>query len=182
MESSVGVIEFRSIAVGIASVDKIVKASNVSIVDAKSICPGKYYIVFSGGAADVQNSYKTVMEENGDFIVDSCMIMNVYPQLIAALTQTSNINELGAIGIIETLTSPSIFIAADTAVKASNVDLIEIRIARALGGKNFCIINGDVSSVKESVMAGIGYAREKDFLVDYQVIASPHPDLYRAIL
>ncbi len=62
------------------------------------------------------------------------------------------------------------------------MDLVEIRVARALGGKNFCIINGDVSSVKESVMAGIKYAQERDFLVDYQVIASPHPDLYKAIL
>ncbi|HHT78723.1 MAG TPA: BMC domain-containing protein [Actinobacteria bacterium] len=182
MESSVGVVEFRSIAVGISSVDIIVKASNVSIVDAKTICPGKYYIVFTGGAADVENSYKTIMDKNDDFIIDGCTIMNIYPQLLAALTQTSNISELNAIGVIETLTSPSIFIAADSAVKASDVDLVEIRIARALGGKNFCVINGDISSVKESVMTGIKHAREKDFLVDYQIIASPHPDLYRAIL
>ncbi len=182
MESAVGVVEFRSIAVGIASVDIIVKASNVSIVDAKSICPGKYYIVFTGKAADVYNSYKTIMAENEVFIIDACTIMNVYPQLLAALTQTSVVNNLNAIGVIETLTSPSIFIAADSAVKASGVDLVEIRVARALGGKNFCVINGDISSVKEAVLAGISYAKEKDFLVDYQIIASPHPDLYRAIL
>ena len=182
MQSSVGIVEFRSLAVGIAAVDTIVKASNVSIVDAKSICPGKYYIVFTGGAADVENSYKTIIAKSDTFIIDACTIMNVYPQLFSALTQTTIINGLNAIGVIETLTSPSIFLAADTAVKTSNVDLVEIRIARALGGKNFCVINGDISSVKEAVLTGIQYAKEKDFLVDYQVIASPHPDLYRAIL
>lgn len=182
MESAVGVVEFRSIAIGIASVDIIVKASNVSIVDAKSICPGKYYIVFTGMAADVYNSYKTILAENEVFIIDACTIMNVYPQLLAALTQTSDIKNLNAIGVIETLTSPSIFLAADTAVKTSDVDLVEIRVARALGGKNFCVLNGDISSVKEAVLAGISYPKEKDFLVDYQIIASPHPELYRAIL
>ena len=94
MESSVGVVEFRSIAVGISSVDIIVKASNVSIVDAKTICPGKYYIVFTGGAADVENSYKTIMDKNDDFIIDGCTIMNIIPKLLAALTQTSNISEI----------------------------------------------------------------------------------------
>jgi len=51
MERSVGVVEFRSISIGIYSVDVILKASNVSIVDAKSICPGKYYIIFTGGVS-----------------------------------------------------------------------------------------------------------------------------------
>ncbi|MCL6086780.1 MAG: BMC domain-containing protein [Actinobacteria bacterium] len=182
MEKAVGIVEFRSIAVGIAAVDIIVKASNVNIIDAKSICPGKYYILFSGGTSEVQNSYDTILYESEKFIIDAITIPNIYPQLFSALTQTSIINEFKAIGIIETLTSPSIFYAADRAVKASDVDLVEIRIARAIGGKNTCIVNGDISSVKESVAAGIVYAQDRDFLVDYRIIASPHPSLYRAVM
>lgn len=83
---------------------------------------------------------------------------------------------------METLTSPSILVAADSAIKATSAKIVEIRIARALGGKNICIISGDISSVKESVRVGIQYAEEKGFLVDWQVIASPHEDLYRVIL
>jgi microcompartment protein CcmL/EutN len=182
MEKAIGVVEFRSIAVGIAAIDIIVKASEVNIVDAKSICPGKYYILFSGGVSEVKNSYDTILHESEKFLVDAITIANIYPQVISALTQTTVINDFKAIGVIETLTSPSIFYAADMAVKASDADLVEIRIARAIGGKNTCIINGDISSVKESVMAGIKYAQERDFLVDYQIIASPHPSLYRAII
>ncbi|MHB1346758.1 MAG: BMC domain-containing protein [Candidatus Humimicrobiaceae bacterium] len=182
MEKAIGIVEFRSIAVGIAAVDIIVKASEVSIVDAKSICPGKYYILFSGGVSEVKNSYDKILYESENFIIDAITIANIYPQVISALTQTTVIEDFKAIGIIETLTSPSIFYAADRAVKASDADLVEVRIARAIGGKNTCIINGDISSVKESVMAGIKYAQEKDFLVDYQIIASPHPSFYRAII
>lgn len=182
MEESIGVIEFRSIAMGIGAVDRIVKASDVRILDAKSICPGKYYIIFAGSVSAVSNSMNVVLEEGETFIIDWGVVSNVYPEIFTSLNQASTIKELKSIGVIETLTSPSIIIAADAAIKATSVELVEIRIARALGGKNTCIINGDVSSVSESVRVGIKYAQQKDFLVDYQIIPSPHQDLYRAIM
>ena len=182
MKKSIGIVEFRSIAIGIGAVDSIVKSSDVRILDAKSICPGKYYIVFTGSVSAVTNSMNVVIEEGGNFLIDWAVLNNVYPEIFTSLNQTSQIKDLKAIGIIETLTAPSIFVAADAAVKATSVDLVEIRIARALGGKNICIINGEVSSVSESVRVGIQYAEEKGFLVDSQVIASPHKDLYRAIM
>ena len=182
MKKSIGIVEFRSIAIGIGAVDRIVKSSDVRILDAKSICPGKYYIVFTGSVSAVTNSMNVVVEENGNFLIDWAVLNNIYPEIFTSLNQTSQIKDLKAIGIIETLTAPSIFVAADAAVKATSVDLVEIRIARALGGKNICIINGEVSSVSESVRVGIQYAEEKGFLVDSQVIASPHKDLYRAIM
>jgi len=182
MEKSIGIVEFRSIAIGIGAVDRIVKSSDVRILDAKSICPGKYYIVFTGSVSAVTNSMNVVIEENGNFLIDWAVLNNIYPEIFTSLNQTSQIKDLKAIGIIETLTAPSIFVAADAAVKATSVDLVEIRIARAIGGKNICIINGEVSSVSESVRVGIQYAEEKGFLVDSQVIASPHKDLYRAIM
>jgi microcompartment protein CcmL/EutN len=182
MEKSIGIVEFRSIAIGIGAIDRIVKASDVKILDAKSICPGKYYIMFAGSVSAVSSSMNVVLEESKNFIIDWAKISNVYPQIFTSLNQTSSIKELKSIGVIETLTSPSILIAADAAIKATSVDLVEIRIARALGGKNICIVNGDISSVNESVRVGIEYAQKKDFLVDYQIIPSPHQDLYRAIM
>jgi microcompartment protein CcmL/EutN len=182
MKRSIGIIEFRSIAIGIGAVDTIVKASDVGIMDAKTICPGKYYIIFTGSVSAVKSSMGCVMEENEKFIIDQAELSNVYPEIFSALSATSQISQLRSIGIIETLTSPSILVAADSAVKATSVEIIEIRIARALGGKNICIITGDVSSVSESVRVGIKYASEKGFLVDWRVIPSPHQDLYRAVM
>ncbi len=182
MEKSIGVVEFRSIAIGISAVDIIVKASEVRILDAKTICPGKYYIIFAGNVSAVKNSISVVEEESRTFIIDSVVIPNVYPQLFAGLNGTSEVSKLRSVGIIETLTAPSIIWAADAAVKATDIDIIEVRIARALGGKNICVINGELSDVRESVKTGIQYAEERGFLVDYEVIAAPHEDLYRAVL
>ncbi len=181
MERSIGIVEFRSIAMGIGAVDAIVKTSDVRILDARTICAGKYYIIFAGSVSAVRSAAQAVGEEFAEFIIDMGELSNVYPQMFYAISQTSEIKDPGAIGVIETLTSPSVLIAADSAIKATDVQLVEIRIARALGGKNICIITGDVSSVTESVRVGIQYARDKGFLVDSQVIPSPHEDLYRAI-
>lgn len=182
MEKSIGVIEFRSIACGIGAVDRIVKASDVRIYDAKTLCPGKYYIIFAGEVGAVSNSMNVVLEESGKLVIDWVVIPNVYPEIFSAINQATSIRKLKSIGVIETLTSPSIIASADAAIKATSVELVEIRIARALGGKNICIINGDLSSVSESIKVAVEYPRGKDFLVDYQIIASPHEDLYRAIM
>ncbi len=182
MERSIGIVEFRSIAMGIGAVDTIVKTSDVRILDAKTICPGKYYIIFAGSVSAIKSASQVVQKEFKDFIIDKVELSNVYPETFNAMSQTSEIKNLGAIGVIETLTSPSVLIAADSAIKATEVELIEIRLARALGGKNICILTGDVSSVKESVRVGIQYPRKNGFLVDWQVIPSPHEDLYRVIL
>ena len=182
MERSIGIVEFRSIAIGIGAVDTIVKTSEVRIMDARTICPGKYYIIFAGSVSAVKSASQRVQEEYGKFIIDWAELSNVYPEMFYAISQTSEVKNFGAVGIIETLTSPSVMIAADSAIKATEIELVEIRIARALGGKNICIITGDVSSVSESVRVGIQYPQNKGFLVDWQVIPSPHEDLYRVIL
>lgn len=182
MERSIGIAEYRSIAIGVGAVDLIVKAADVSLVDAKSICPGKYYIVFTGSVDAVKNSMDKAISDTEEFLVDYAVIPNIYPEVFAAINQTSEIKELKAIGIVETLTSPSIMVAADAAIKATSIDLVEIRIARALGGKNIYVVNGDVSSVKESVLSSLEYPESKGFLVDYQIIPSPHKDFYRAVL
>ncbi len=182
MERSIGIVEFRSIAMGIGAVDTIVKTSDVRILDAKTICPGKYYIIFAGSVGAIKSAAQAVREQYNDFIIDLGELSNVYPEIFYAVSQTSEIKKLGAIGVIETMTSPSVLKAADSAIKATDVELVEIRIARAMGGKNICILTGDVSSVEESVRVGIQYAQKNGFLIDWQVIPSPHEDLYRAIL
>jgi len=154
----------------------------VDIIDAKAICPGKYYIIYSGLVSAVKNSLAAIENYSGSFILDSIVIANVYDQLFSALTATTQVLNLQSIGIIETLTAPSIIYAADSAIKATDIDLVEVRIARALGGKNICIINGLLSDVSESVRAGIEYPKQKDFLVDWRIIAAPSKDLYRTVL
>ena len=62
------------------------------------------------------------------------------------------------------------------------VTLLEVRLAMALGGKAFCTLTGDVSSVQAAVAAGRAVIAEAGVLVNAVVIARPHPDVYREVI
>ena len=72
--------------------------------------------------------------------------------------------------------------AADAAVKAGDIELIEVRVARGLGGKCFVSMTGDVADVKAGVEAGARIATEQGVLINTEVIANPHPELWEAVL
>jgi len=51
-----GVLEFNSIAVGIKAMDEMAKAAPVKIIEAKTVCPGKYVVIITGDVASVDAS------------------------------------------------------------------------------------------------------------------------------
>lgn len=69
--------------------------------------------------------------------------------------------------------------AADTAVKAANVTIIELRLSRGMGGKGYVMLTGNVSDVTAAVEAGSRYATEQGLLTGNTVIASPHEELWQ---
>jgi len=66
---------------------------------------------------------------------------------------------------------------SDAAAKAANVELIEIRLAMALGGKAFVTLTGDVAAVQSAVEAGAQMVAQKGMLVNRVVIPRPRPEL-----
>jgi microcompartment protein CcmL/EutN len=85
--------------------------------------------------------------------------------------------ELESLGIIESFSVASLIEGADAAVKAANVQLIEIRLAMALGGKAFCTITGEVAAVRSAVDAGAKVIGDKGLLVNKVVIPQPRKEL-----
>ena len=72
--------------------------------------------------------------------------------------------------------------AADVAVKAAPVKLLEIRLAMALGGKAFVTMTGSVGAVETAVAAGAAVAGKKGLLVEKVVIPQPRPELLRELI
>jgi len=54
-----------------------------------------------------------------------------------AITGTIDIGKIDSLGIVETITAVASVIAGDTALKAANIELLEIRIAKGLCGKGY---------------------------------------------
>ena len=153
MKNSIGLLEFKSIAKGIEVTDEVMKSSNVELVLSNAICPGKYVTILTGELAQVRNAIELGKTLGGIFKIEAEMIANVHPEILPALSGTADIEEITSVGVIETMSALNSIITADIARKAANVRLIEVRIARGLGGKGFTIFTGEITAVKRAISA-----------------------------
>ncbi|ATW25315.1 BMC domain-containing protein [Candidatus Formimonas warabiya] len=182
MIRAIGLVEFNSIAKGIESADAMLKTGQVDIIVSRPICPGKYITLVWGDVAAVESAVKAGIAKGDVNVVDDFILPNVHPQVIPACSAGNPVVEVHALGIIETFSVAAMIVAADTAVKAGEVDLIEIRLGMGLGGKSFTTLTGDVAAVKSAVEAGARTAADKGLLVQQVVIPSPHKSLIPSIV
>lgn len=182
MAQSIGLLELKSIPVGMETADEMLKAASVELLLATPICPGKYIIIVSGNVGAVKSSVKAGIGMADTFLVGHHIINNVHESIPAAISGTAEVTNVSAIGIIETISALTAVTAGDIAAKASNVRLIEIRIARGLGGKGFLIFTGEISAVKSAVNSCLNELKETGEITSHSVISSPHKDLIKSIM
>ena len=182
MAIAIGMVEFSSIARGIYAADQMVKISEVEIVTAQTICPGKYIAFVEGDVAAVQDSVHIGEKFAGEYFVDSLVIPNVHHGIFPAITGATMPEHVTALGIFETFSVATMITAADQILKAAELEAIEIRLGTGLGGKSFFTFTGDVAAVETGVEAGRGVAETKGLMVDAEVIPSPSDRLVPSVL
>lgn len=182
MSNSIGLVEIKNISRGILLLDDMLKAARVEVLQSGSICPGKFMIVLGGNLADVNAAVERAKELAEENLIDSFVIGNVSEGIFPAISACAEVREKGALGIIETFTATACIEAADDAAKAANVTLIEVRLARGMGGKSFVTMTGHVADVTAAVETGSRRAAELGMLVNTEVIANPHPDVWNSVL
>jgi microcompartment protein CcmL/EutN len=67
--------------------------------------------------------------------------------------------------------------AADAAVKAAPVTLLEIRLGTGIGGKGFTTMVGETAAVAAAVAAGAAEAAGRGLLVATAVIPAPYQEV-----
>ena len=179
---AVGFLELSSIAKGIEAADAILKAADVDLVLSNPTCPGKYSILFTGDVAAVSASLDAGKFVGDVTVIDSTIIPRIHPQVIKAMSIATSSDGINAIGIMEFFSITASVYAADAAVKAADVDLLEVRLGSGIGGKSFVLLTGEVSSVKASIDAGTMSDNAKGFLVSSVVIPRPHKQLSLQLL
>jgi microcompartment protein CcmL/EutN len=175
-------IEFNSIAVGIEAADAMTKSALVTPFLLKTICPGKYLAGYHSDVAAAKAALSAGLGVGGAAVVDQFLIPNISPQVPAAICCASAPGEGAALGVIETFSAASCVVAADAAVKAASVDLLEVRLAMGLGGKAICLYRGDVGAVRAATKAGTAQAEADGLLVRSVVIPSLALELWPHIL
>ena len=181
-KNAIGIVELSSIAGGYASSDAMLKAANVDMLLARTICSGKYMVMVGGDVADVQSYVAAGVEASEGAIIDSAVLSNIDPSVFPAISGANPVAELDALGVIESFSVTSLIEAADAAAKAADIQLIELRLAMALGGKAFATMTGSVSAVQSAVDAGAAVVSEKGLLVNKVVIPRPHENLLNELV
>lgn len=179
---SIGLIELTSIASGFQTADAMLKAAGVSLLLSRSICSGKYMVMVRGDVAAVQAAVSAGTGASRFSVIDSFVIPNLHEAVFPAIAGASKVEELEALGIVESFSVASLIEGADAAVKAANVQLIEIRLAMALGGKAFVTLTGNVAAVESAVAAAAQIVGSKGMLVNKVVIPSPCPELLNEMI
>lgn len=181
MKKAIGFIEFKSIPIGIEATDQMLKSGNVELLSANPLCPGKYVTLICGDVGAVKASIKNGVLVGGIYVLESHVIPNIHPAVLPALLGVGEPEEIKSLGVIETINAISSICVADAAVKAANINLLEVRMARGLGGKAFVILTGEVSSVKTAVKAAQAEMADLGVITSYTVIASPHKDIKKIV-
>ncbi|MDR0550520.1 MAG: BMC domain-containing protein [Spirochaetaceae bacterium] len=179
---TLGLLELTSIAGGIEIVDAMLKVANVKLVFAKASCPGKYYIILNGKVADVEKAVALGVSRGGGFVVSSGVISRVHEQVIKAINGTAMPEKPLAIGVMEFFSVMSSIAAADTAVKAARVEIVDLRLGTGIGGKSFVVVTGDPASVNSAVEAASRPMLDSGMLVNKIVIANPRKELIESLL
>ena len=180
--NSIGLIELTSIAAGFQVADAMLKAADVDLLLSRSICSGKYMVMVRGEVAAVEASVSSGLSASRFSVIDSFVIPNLHESVFTAVSGTSKVEALDALGIVESFSVASLIEGADAAVKAANVELIEIRLAMALGGKAFVTLTGNVAAVQSAVDAGAQIVGQKGMLVNKVVIPHPRPELLKEMI
>jgi microcompartment protein CcmL/EutN len=180
-QNSIGLIELTSIAAGFQAADAMLKAADVNIILSRTICSGKYMVLVGGDVAAVSSSVEAGGRAAQGSVIDTFVIPNVHPSLFPVIAGQQQPVLLEALGVIEAFSVASLIEAADAAVKAARVQLLEVRLAMALGGKAFLTLTGEVAAVQAAVDAGSAVVARKGLLVNKVVIPQPRKELLSEI-
>ncbi len=179
MESkAVGLVELSSVAAGFLVTDTMLKTAQVDLLLNRTICSGKYMILVGGDVAAVTASVEVGVASGGVSVIDSCLIPNIDLNVFPAISGSVVIQSFDALGVLEAFSVAALIEGADAAVKAANVQLLEIRLAMALGGKAFARLTGNVSAVQAAVDAGAAVIAKRGLLVNKVVIPAPVKEIF----
>ena len=179
---AIGVIETNVVARGLLAADAIVKAAEVKLLISTPVCPGKYLIIVQGSVASVKSSLDAGSNVAGEALIGSVVIPNIHSEVFPAISGTTEVEEIDAIGMIETYSAPSAIMAADEAVKSAKIRLIEVRLSRALGGKAFALFTGEVGAVRAAIAAGVNRVKDQGLVLSTALIPAPHKDLIKYLM
>lgn len=176
MTPALALLEFDSIADGIAAGDAMVKRAPVELLRAGTVHPGRFLLLACGEVADVEEAVDAGCASNPASLIGVTLLPGVDPQVVDALRGSRR--EGGeALGIVETTAVAPIVQAADAAVKGAEVTLRELRLADDLGGKGYLLLGGTITEVEAGVEAALAALAGVPPTPRWRIVGQLHPEM-----
>ena len=182
MNRALGLIELKTTATGVVAADTMVKTADVELLEAATVCPGKYIALIAGDLSAVRSAVDAACTQYESQLIGSFVLGNPHESIFPALYGATHIDKVEALGILETFDVASLITAADVAAKTAIVELIELRIAKGMCGKSYMYLTGTVSAVEAAIEKAKQSIAETGMYLDSSVIAHPDAQICRAIL
>ncbi len=182
MSKAIGIVEYKTVSAGVVAADAMVKTSDISVIEAQTVCPGKYVIIITGDLSAVDAAVNTARVQHGSQLISSFVLGNPHESIFPAIYGATEIEEVSALGVLETYDAASMVVAADEAAKTAIVDLVEIRLARGMCGKSYMMITGEIAAVQAAIERAKQTVGEEGMYLDSSVIAHPDAQIRKAIL
>ena len=178
MSKAIGMIEYQTVSTGMAAADLMIKTADVEVMEAQVVCPGKYIILITGELSAVRASVDASRERFGEKLIDSFVLGNPDESIFPAIYGANEVENKNALGVLETFSVAAMIVAADTAAKTAEVELIEMRLARGMCGKSYMLITGEVAAVSAAIESAERAAGGKGMFLDSSVIANPDDKMW----
>jgi len=182
MPVAIAAIETSSIAQGTVVGDAMVKTAEVELLEARTLSPGKYWVLVGGEVGPVRASFRRGVDVAAETLLDSLFIPNIHESVLQALAGTAPKVDHDALGVIETMTAAATIVAADQAAKAAQVVVRDIKLANGLGGKGYFYVSGAVHDVQAAIEAGRDEAVKRGLLTRSVVVPRLHAQMKAKIL
>ncbi len=174
---AIAMLELDSIAIGTRVADAMIKRAPVREIRVGTVQPGKYLVLVGGSVAAVEEAHFEGVRESGDALLNEILLPNVHEQVYESIEGKRRKNHGDALGILETSSLAANLLAADKAVKAAEVTIVEIRLGDGLGGKGVTSMTGMVQDVQAAIAAGVASVNQTDVVVHSVVIPRQHMEL-----
>jgi len=172
---AIALIEFASIARAIRTGDAMVKRAEVRVQMAEPVSPGKYLILITGGEAEVEESWQEGVEIGAGEVVDSLYLPGVHGDALGAIHGAEQRRwAQDALAVVECASVAGAIVACDAACKEAPVRVLEMRLAKGIGGKGVFTLAGELWDLQASVEAATRAVEERRCLVAVEIV--PRPD------
>lgn len=177
---TIAVIEFTSIAEGIYCTDALLKKAPIAMLKSGTVSRGRYLIIIGGSTASVEESLAEALAIGQDRVLDHAFLPDVHTSVHDAILGHREPVVQDAVAILETDSVAANVRAAELALKGTNVQLIELRLADyEMSGKAISLYNGELHEVEAAMDLAGEFLRGRKEYVHHRIVCLPHEALTR---